>query len=99
MGDDRVVRGGEGHADLIATGESPVEDLFFPQRSMLNVALFSNLGTSTANLVKPGKRCSHMGCSLERNDVEDSWDCPCHGSRFDADGNVLDGPATKPISV
>lgn len=86
-------------ADLIATGESPVEDLFFPQRSMLNVALFSNLGTSTANLVKPGKRCSHMGCSLERNDVEDSWDCPCHGSRFDADGNVLDGPATKPISV
>lgn len=66
---------------------------------MLNVALFSNLGTSTANLVKPGKRCSHMGSSLERNDVEDSWGCSCHGSRFDADVNVLNGPATKPISV
>ena len=85
-------------ADLIATGESPVEDLFFPQRSMLNVALFSNLGTSTANLVKPGRRCSHLGCCLERNDVEGSWDCPCHGSRFAADGSVLEGPAKRPIA-
>lgn len=38
-------------------------------------------------------RCSHLGCGLEWNPDEDSWDCPCHGSRFDKDGRLLDEPA------
>ena len=66
--------------DLIVKGRSSVQGLFSPQRSMLHASLFSNLGTSTANLVKPGRRCSHLGCCLAHNDVEDSWDCPCHGA-------------------
>ncbi len=40
-------------------------------------------------------RCSHMGCELEWNPDEKSWDCPCHGSRFDVDGNLLDNPSKK----
>jgi glycine/D-amino acid oxidase-like deaminating enzyme len=38
--------------------------------------------------------CTHLGGVLRRNDAEDSWDCPLHGSRFGLDGQVLEGPAT-----
>ena len=41
--------------------------------------------------------CTHMGCMLRFNQAERSWDCPCHGSRFDTLGDVLNGPATEPL--
>ncbi len=37
--------------------------------------------------------CPHVGCELKWNSQEKSWDCPCHGSRFDYKGNILEGPA------
>jgi glycine/D-amino acid oxidase-like deaminating enzyme/nitrite reductase/ring-hydroxylating ferredoxin subunit len=43
-------------------------------------------------------RCTHLGCILRFNSAERSWDCPCHGSRFDVDGNVLEGPASAPLN-
>ncbi|HEX2027476.1 MAG TPA: universal stress protein [Nitriliruptorales bacterium] len=60
------------------------------------VAVFRDDG-GALHAVSP--RCTHLGCTVGWNDVERTWDCPCHGSRYAADGRVMHGPAQHDLAA
>ena len=85
-------------ADQIQGKENPYAELFSPSRSIWHKQLLINGVESVGNLLRPTTpRCPHLGCALRWNEVEHSWDCPCHGSRFDGDGRRLNNPATDDL--
>ena len=80
--------------DLIIGKENPYAEIFSPSRNMMKPQLFYNSCEALKNLITvTPRRCPHMGCALQWNSLERSWDCPCHGSRFDETGVLLDNPA------
>ena len=89
-------------ADMICCALSgkrhPCDQLMSPSRSMLHPTLAVNAFKAAANILRPtAPRCTHMGCALKYNSAEHSWDCACHGSRFDGNGKVLDNPAADDL--
>lgn len=81
--------------DMICEGKSEYEKLYSPSRTIFHPQLAVNIFESAKGLITPTKpRCPHLGCALKFNKAEHSWDCPCHGSRFEKDGKLINGPAT-----
>lgn len=78
-----------GSFDDLAPGETAVKD-----KSITPTAAFCD---DAGVLHKVSAVCTHLGCTVTWNRAERSWDCPCHGSRFDPDGRVLQGPAVKDL--
>lgn len=90
---------GELLRDLILGRRNPYEAVFSPQSTVLHPQLAVNLLESARSVLTPTvPRCPHMGCALKYNSAEHSWDCPCHGSRFGRDGELLDGPANDDLN-
>jgi glycine/D-amino acid oxidase-like deaminating enzyme/nitrite reductase/ring-hydroxylating ferredoxin subunit len=62
--------------------------------NLKNVAVYKD---EIGQITKLNPTCTHMKCIVSWNDAERSWDCPCHGSRFDSSGKVIQGPATMDL--
>lgn len=87
-------------ADLVMEKENPYQEVFDTSRSMIKPQLFVNGLEAAKNLLTiSSRRCPHMGCALKWNSIEHSWDCPCHGSRFDEQGKLLDNPANGDMNL
>jgi len=85
-------------SDIVCGKRNEFEEVFNPSRSILHPQLLINGLETTANMLTlTPKRCSHLGCALKWNSAEHSWDCACHGSRFNEKGEVLNNPANKNI--
>lgn len=81
-------------SDMIMGKKNEYADVFNPSRSIMKSQLAVNGFEAAKNLLTISeKRCPHLGCALKWNNVEHSWDCACHGSRFAENGVVLDNPA------
>jgi Rieske Fe-S protein len=85
------------YADYLTGGEVSSPDEVAPgsgaimRRGLSKVALYRD---DAGALHEFSAVCTHLGCVVAFNDKEKSWDCPCHGSRFDpTDGHPLNGPA------
>ena len=86
---DLLTAGDVSNRDEIPQGCGAIES-----RHLKKVAVFRDL---QGNFHECSAVCPHLGCIVSWNDAEKSWDCPCHGSRFDPFGRVLNGPAVKDL--
>ncbi len=86
---DRLVRSESTSLEEILPGEGAVALV-----SGRRVAVYRDPDGSLCTL---SPTCTHLGCRVHWNAIEKSWDCPCHGSRFSADGKVIAGPAERDL--
>ena len=85
-------------------------ELFSPKRKTIKKGVVGNALKTIEGLIKGYTHindisdsnitqiCPHLGCKLIYNEIENTWDCPCHGSRFSKDGRVISGPANRDIT-
>jgi glycine/D-amino acid oxidase-like deaminating enzyme/nitrite reductase/ring-hydroxylating ferredoxin subunit len=76
--------------DELARGEGAII-----RRGVSKIAAYRG---DDGTLIERSAVCTHVGCIVHWNGLEKCWDCPCHGSQFQTDGSVINGPAIKPLA-
>lgn len=74
--------------------EIPINTGKIIKNDNINIGIYKD---EKGNIYKINPYCSHLKCLLTFNSQDKTWDCPCHGSRFDIYGNILNNPANKDI--
>lgn len=100
VGQDNTMVAARILTDLIAGRDSQWAELYSPRRTGKLISMAIEKAKDTMkSLLKGDHFCTHMGCLVIYNPFDETYDCPCHGSRFDKTGKVLWGPAVKPIQI
>jgi Rieske Fe-S protein len=88
-------------ARLTKPEATPVSEIAPGQAKVISVdgARVAAYRDETGTMHAVSAVCTHLGCLIEFNRAEKTWDCPCHGSRFDCDGHVIHGPAQRGLEV
>lgn len=86
--------------DLITNNKNEYEKLFNPKRVMYMPQLFKNIWNAIKGIVSlKTPRCPHLGSKLVYMDADGTYECPCHGSKFDGDGDIITNPSKKSIKT
>src|SRR3954470_3060968 len=83
-----------GRPDVHSVGSLAPGEAGFVRRGAGKVAAYRD---DDGTLHAVSAVCTHLGCQVQWNSAERSWDCPCHGSRFEVTGRVIQGPAVKDL--
>jgi len=86
---DRIAHPQSGTADDLAPGQAAVMGMAPNQTAIYR--------DESGTLHAVSAVCTHLGCIVNWNPAEKTWDCPCHGSRFGYDGGVIQGPAVQDL--
>jgi len=89
------------YADYVTAGDIKSESELRPGEGAVmrdGVSKIAVRRDENGNIHKLSAVCPHLGCIVAWNSTEDTWDCPCHGSRFSAEGRVYQGPANDDLS-
>jgi Rieske Fe-S protein len=90
----------EQKGDIVTRGEVDTTDEIVPgkgaiiRRGLKKIAAYKD---EAGNVHELSAVCRHLGCIVDWNSLEKTWDCPCHGSRYDALGRVIMGPANSDL--
>jgi hypothetical protein len=87
---EHVTAGEIASADELQPGEGGLM-----RRGLSKIAVYKG---EDGSIIERSAVCTHLGCIVKWNGFEKCWDCPCHGSQFAPDGQVLNGPAAKPLA-
>jgi glycine/D-amino acid oxidase-like deaminating enzyme/nitrite reductase/ring-hydroxylating ferredoxin subunit len=85
-----------GPGELSSIDELKPRECGILRRGMSKFAVYRD---EDGTVIERSATCTHLGCVVHWNSFERCWDCPCHGSQFAVDGQVLNGPATRPLEA
>ena len=87
---DWVTPGQVADADDVQPGSGAIV-----RKGLRKIAVYRD---ASGKLVERSAVCRHVGCVVNWNSTENPWDCPCHGSRYDATGHVVNGPSNQDLA-